>query len=81
MNFVALKMLVGDRGKYFGIVLGMLLAYGINQLLMSKYELPRLPLHYLPIGAIALWLLGQVAVFGPARRAAAVPPAVATRSV
>ena len=64
-----------------GIVLGMLLAYSINQLLMAKYELPRLPLHYLPIGAIALWLLGQAAVFGPARRAAAVPPAVATRSV
>ena len=64
-----------------GIVLGMLLAYGINQLLMSKYELPRLPLYYLPIGAVALWLLGQLSVFGPARRAAAVPPAVATRSV
>ena len=64
-----------------GIVLGMLLAYAINQLLMGKYELPRLPLHYLPIGAVALWLLGQAAVFGPARRAAAVPPAVATRSV
>ena len=64
-----------------GIVLGMLLAYAINQLLMGKYELPRLPLHYLPIGAAALWLLGQLAVFGPARRAAAVPPAVATRSV
>ncbi|HET8818176.1 MAG TPA: FtsX-like permease family protein [Xanthomonadaceae bacterium] len=64
-----------------GIVLGMLLAYGINQLLMERYELPRLPALYLPIGAVALWLLGQVAVFGPARRAAAVPPAVATRSV
>ncbi|TYT26096.1 FtsX-like permease family protein [Luteimonas viscosa] len=64
-----------------GIVLGMLLAYGINQLLMGKYELPRLPLYYLPIGALALWLLGQIAVFGPARRAAAVPPAIATRSV
>ena len=64
-----------------GIVLGMLLAYAINQLLMGKYELPRLPLHYLPIGAVALWLLGQIAVFGPARRAASVPPAVATRSV
>jgi len=64
-----------------GIVLGMLMAYGINQLLMGKYELPRLPLHYLPIGAIALWVLGQLAVLGPARRAAAVPPAVATRSV
>ncbi|HEX2082910.1 MAG TPA: FtsX-like permease family protein, partial [Xanthomonadaceae bacterium] len=64
-----------------GIVLGMLLAYAINQLLMGRYELPRLPLYYLPVGAIALWLLGQVAVFGPARRAAAIPPALATRSV
>ena len=63
-----------------GIVLGMLLAFGINQLLMGKYELPRLPLYYLPIGAVLLWLLGQVAVYGPARKAASVPPAVATRS-
>ncbi|MBJ6978428.1 MULTISPECIES: FtsX-like permease family protein [unclassified Luteimonas] len=64
-----------------GIVIGMLLAFGINQLLMGRYELPRLPLVYLPVGALALWLLGQLAVLGPARRAAAVPPAVATRSV
>jgi putative ABC transport system permease protein len=64
-----------------GIVIGMILAFGINQLLMGKYELPRLPAIYLPVGALALWLLGQVSVFGPARRAAAVPPAIATRSV
>ncbi len=64
-----------------GIVIGMLAAYGINQLLMSQYELARLPLYYLPLGALALWLLGQVSVLGPARRAAAVPPAIATRSV
>ena len=63
-----------------GIVLGMLLAYAINQLLMGKYELPRLPLYYLPIGAALLWMLGQIAVYGPARKAASVPPAVATRS-
>ncbi len=64
-----------------GIVIGMIGAYGINQLLMSSYELPRLPLLYLPVGAVVLWALGQVSVLGPARRAAAVPPAVATRSV
>ncbi|MBN6150413.1 ABC transporter permease [Xanthomonas sp. AmX2] len=63
-----------------GIVLGMLLAYAINLWLMGRYELPRLPLFYLPVGAVVLWLLGQVAVFAPARKAAAVPPAVATRS-
>jgi len=62
-----------------GIVLGMLLAYALNLWLMKYYELPRLPLLYLPVGAGLLWLLGQGAVFGPALRAAAVPPVVATR--
>ncbi len=65
----------------FGIVLGMVLAYGINLLLMQYYELPRLPWTYLPVGAVALCLLGQVAVLGPAMRAARVPPVVATRTV
>jgi putative ABC transport system permease protein len=65
----------------FGIVLGMVLAFGLNLVLMQKYELPRLPLWYLPAGAVALWLLGQLAVLAPALRAAAVPPVVATRSV
>lgn len=62
-----------------GIALGMVLAYGMNLLLMWHYELPRLPLIYLPVGAIALWSIGQLAVLGPALRAAAVPPVVATR--
>jgi putative ABC transport system permease protein len=64
-----------------GIVLGMIGAYGINQMLMGTYEVPRLPAAYLPVGAVALWLLGQLSVLGPARRAASVPPAIATRSV
>ena len=63
-----------------GIVLGMALAYGINLVLMRHYELGRLPGYYLPLGAIVLWTLGQLAVLGPALRAAAVPPVVATRS-
>jgi putative ABC transport system permease protein len=65
----------------FGVVLGVLLAIGLNLLLMKHYELPRLPLWYLPIGAVVLWLLGQLAVLAPALRAAKVPPVVATRSV
>ena len=64
-----------------GIVLGMALAFVLNVVLMRHYELARLPLYYLPIGALMLWLLGQFAVLGPALRAAAVPPVVATRSV
>jgi len=65
----------------FGILLGMVLAYGLSLWLMAHYEIPRLPVAYLPIGAIVLWLIGQAAVLGPAMRAAAVPPVVATRSV
>jgi len=63
-----------------GIALGMLLAYGGNQLLMRVFETERLPLPYLPLGALALAVIGQLAVLGPALRAAAVPPIVATRS-
>jgi len=80
----------GDILRYFqtenfllataGIVLGMVLAYGLNLFLMAHYELPRLPAGYLPAGALVLWLLGQLAVLGPALRAAEVPPVVATRS-
>jgi len=64
-----------------GIALGMVLAYAINLWLMSKYQVARLPAPVLPIGALVLWLLGQLAVLGPAMRAAAIPPAIATRSV
>jgi len=80
----------GDILRYFqtenflivssGIALGMLMAYALNVTLMKFYELPRLPLYYLPVGALVLWLLGQLAVLGPALRAAAVPPVVATRT-
>ena len=47
---------------------------------MTHYAVPRLPIVYLPIGAVALWLLGQLAVLGPALRAARVAPTVAMRS-
>ena len=44
----------------------MLMAYGINQLLMTHYELPRLPAYYLPIGAVALWLTRRQGAGKPA---------------
>ena len=63
-----------------GSVLGMALAVLLNQALMRHYDLSRLPLGYLPAATMALLSLGQIAVLWPAQRAAAVPPAVATRS-
>lgn len=80
----------GDILRYFqtenflivtmGVALGMVLAYGLNIWLMLSYELPRLPVYYLPVGIVILWMLGQLAVLAPAFRAAAVPPVVATRN-
>ncbi len=63
-----------------GIALGCAAAIGINVWLMAHYAVPRLPILYLPIGAVALWTLGQFAVLGPALRAARVPPTVAMRA-
>lgn len=64
-----------------GVLLGVVFAYALNLFLMRRFELAHLPTGYLLIGAITLWVLGQLAVLGPALRAAAVPPVVATRSV
>ncbi|WP_045758470.1 ABC transporter permease [Xanthomonas albilineans] len=62
-----------------GLVLGIPMAYAANLWLMQHYELTRLPAICLPIGVGVLLIMGQLAVFGPARRAAAMPPAIATR--
>ncbi|MES3020580.1 MAG: FtsX-like permease family protein [Pseudomonadota bacterium] len=63
-----------------GVGAGVLLAVGLNSLLVSKLEMARLPLGYLGAGAGLFWLLGVCAVYGPAWRAASISPATATRS-
>ena len=63
-----------------GVVGGVLLGVALNQLLVSKLEMARLPLEYLALGGVAFWLLGVIAVYGPAWRAASTSPALATRS-
>ncbi|WP_426191714.1 ABC transporter permease [Massilia sp. DWR3-1-1] len=63
-----------------GVASGVLLAIGLNQLLVSNLEMAKLPLDYLLTGAVVFWLLGALAVYGPAWRAASISPATATRS-
>ena len=63
-----------------GVVSGVLLAIGLNQLLVSKLEMAKLPLEYLLVGGGVFWALGVFAVYGPAWRAATISPATATRS-
>jgi putative ABC transport system permease protein len=63
-----------------GIVAGILLTVALNLVMVEKLEMQQLPAMYLPVGAALLWAMGLLAVFGPARRASTVSPAIATRS-
>lgn len=63
-----------------GVAGGVLLAVGLNELLVSRLELTRLPPVYLAAGASIFWLLGVIAVYGLAWRAASISPASATRN-
>jgi putative ABC transport system permease protein len=81
----------GDIVRYFmvenglitgaGILTGCALALAAGYWLSAQYALPRLDLYYLVGGVLALWGIGQLAAWQPARRASAVPPSVATRTV
>jgi len=64
-----------------GLAIGLVGTLALNWFLDTQYEIGRVPLWYLPLGVVSLWALGLVAVLLPARRAANIPPALATRSV
>ncbi len=64
-----------------GIVFGSLLAVALNQLLVSQFELSKLPSLYLFFAPLVFWLLGVFAVYAPAWKAASISPATATRGV
>lgn len=65
-----------------GCIVGAVLAVGIDLMLLKMFQTAhRMPLWYVAVGAVVILLLGQLAVFMPARRASKVPPVVATRSV
>lgn len=63
-----------------GIVIGCALAIGINALLVNYLAFERLPWTWLPVGAVVVLVLGQLAVLGPALRASKIAPAIATRT-
>jgi len=64
-----------------GVAGGVLLGVGLNQLLVTKLEMARLPVAYLIGGALMFWVIGILAAYGPAWRAARTSPALATRSL
>jgi len=76
-QFIFENWLITTTGAIFGAVLTVVVAYWLE----TSFSLPRLDWNYLPIGIVSLWVLSTLAVIEPARRAASVPPAVATRNV
>lgn len=75
--FMLENWLITTAGATFGIVLTVAVAYWLE----VSYQLPRLDWRYVPAGITALWVLSSLAAMEPARRAASVPPAVATRNI
>jgi len=64
-----------------GIVVGGVLAVALNIAMVQAFELMPLAWYVVPIAMIVLWIVGQAAVAGPARRASNISPAIATRSI
>jgi putative ABC transport system permease protein len=64
-----------------GVILGAGLAVGLNIVLVNKFSLTPIDWYLVPSGMAALWIVGQLAVYGPAQRAASIAPATATRTV
>jgi putative ABC transport system permease protein len=75
--FLTENLLIGAAG----VVLGGVLAIGLNFWLMKQFEMDRMAPVYVLSGVVTLLLLGQAAVLAPALRASRVPPVEATRSV
>ena len=63
-----------------GVVVGGILAVGLNILMVQAFALTPLAWYVIPVGMVILWFVGQVAVAGPARKASNISPAIATRS-
>lgn len=63
-----------------GVILGLVLAVLANIALLRALPLDFMPPYVPLLGALAMWVIGQLAVWGPAYYAAKVPPVVAIRT-
>ena len=75
-EFLLENWLISAAGAALGAVLTVAVAWWLE----VSFQLSPLDWRYLPAGVLLLWIVSSLAVFEPARRAASVPPAVATRS-
>jgi len=64
-----------------GVTIGAALTVALNMLLIETFSLTRIAWYLVPVAMMLLLGIGQAAVFGPAKKASSVSPAVATRTV
>ncbi|WP_102797150.1 ABC transporter permease [Bowmanella denitrificans] len=64
-----------------GMILGSILALAMSDVLMRHYSLPRLDNWFILYSLCGIYLMGMLAVYWPALRAAQIAPSIATRNV
>lgn len=75
--FMVENMLISS----LGIVIGCVGAVSLNMWLVKTFELAPINIELILFGVIALFIVGQLAVLYPARKASMISPATATRTV
>jgi putative ABC transport system permease protein len=64
-----------------GVIIGCVGAITLNMWLVKTFNLTPINIELMIFGVIALFIVGQLAVLYPARKAALIPPATATRTI
>jgi len=65
----------------FGNIIGCIGAIALNMWLVNTFSLSPISFELLVFGVVALFIVGQLAVLYPARKAALIAPATATRTI
>jgi len=64
-----------------GVLIGAAVGVGLNIVMVNAFSVARFDWWLLPVAMVTMLVIGQLAVLLPARRAAAIPPAIATRTI
>ena len=64
-----------------GILIGCIGAVALNMWLVKTFELSPINIELILFGVVTLFIVGQLAVFYPARKASLISPAIATRTI
>lgn len=75
--FMTESLLIATMGILLGATLAMVMSWWLG----TQFSLPPLDWRFIPPAVLALLIISQLAVLGPARRATLISPSLATRSV